>query len=289
MPMSSMPRPMPGRVDSPCRVDLDTGARASIRLATAGEELRAGGDLVGYSAWLVLRGSMTVHSREGEFHLCAREWLLLEGDAGPCGRVGPGGIAIVIRLRGDDPAAHAGDGIGHALFSGCGRLARGMRRQGLRLWRTRHAAGLDVRAGALLACMQQHDADVVARCPGRSLGRRRQIYARLQRARLYMQGHAGMCARIGELARWSHFSPWYFSKIFQSVYGQAPQQYAARLRLEQARRLLVEGRLPVTEVSLASGFESPCSFARAFRARFGVSASEYRLMHARPAHAGVRS
>ena len=98
-----------------------------------------------------------------------------------------------------------------------------------------------------------------------------------------------MCARIGELARWSHFSPWYFSKIFQSVYGQAPQQYAARLRLEQARRLLVEGRLPVTEVSLASGFESPCSFARAFRARFGVSASEYRLMHARPAHAGGRS
>ena len=54
-------------------------------------------------------------------------------------------------------------------------------------------------------------------------------------------------------------------------------------------QVLVEGRLPVTEVSLASGFESPCSFARAFRARFGVSASEYRLMHARPAHAGVRS
>lgn len=287
--MSSMPRPMPCRIDSPCRVDSDARARACVRLATSGGEVRIDGDPVGYSAWLVLRGCMTVHSREGEFHLRSREWLLLEGDAGPCGRVGAGGIAIMIRLRGDAPTPHAGNDIGHALFSGCGRLARGMRLQGLRLWRTRDAAGLEVRARAFLACMQQQDADVVARCPGRSLARRRQIYARLQRARLYMEGHAGMCARIGELARWSHFSPWYFSKIFQSVYGQAPQQYAAHLRLEQARRLLVEGRLPVTEVSLASGFESPCSFARAFRARFGVSASEYRLMHARPTHVGGRS
>ena len=287
--MSSMSRATSCRIDRARYVDLEAGARASILLAADGDELRIGGDRVGYSAWLVLRGRMTVHSREGEFHLRSREWLMLEGDAGPCGRVGPNGIAIVIRLAREEAGRHGADDTGNALFSGCGSLMPGMRLEALRLWRTCHAMGLEARASALLARMQHHQAEVVERCPGRSLGRRRQIFARLQRARLYMQGHAGMCARIGELARWSHFSPWYFSKLFQSVYGLAPQQYAARLRLDQARRLLVEGRLPVTEVSLASGFESPCSFARAFRARYGVSASEYRLMHARSIHAGGRS
>ncbi len=280
--MSNTPRDATCRIDGQRSAMLDAPARARVCLATDGAELRTSGHWTGVTAWLVLRGVAVVQAREGEFHLRAGDWLLLEGDAGPCARVGPRGIVVAVQLARDDTGPSAADEGEDALFSGCGSLPAGTRRQALRLWKSRDEPGLQGRAAALLACVQAPQAEVVRRCPGRSPGRRRRIFARLQRARLYMQGHAGMCARIGELARWSHFSPWYFSKLFQAVYGLAPQQYAARLRLEQARRLLLESRMPVTDVSLASGFDSPCSFARAFRAQFGASASEYRLLHARP-------
>ena len=51
---------------------------------------------------------------------------------------------------------------------------------------------------------------------------------------------------------------------------------SARLRLERAALLLRETDMMIGEVASASGFDNCCSFARAFRARFGTSASRYR-------------
>jgi AraC family transcriptional regulator len=123
--------------------------------------------------------------------------------------------------------------------------------------------------------------DGVIRCPGHSERRKRQIMLRMQRARLCLEGQAGDGLRIAELARRTNFSPWYFSKVFHAIYGIGPLQFAARMRLEHASRLLATTLLSVTDVSAACGFDNPCSFARAFRARFGMTASEHRLRNAR--------
>ena len=76
--------------------------------------------------------------------------------------------------------------------------------------------------------------------------------------------------RISELAELTSFSSWYFSKTFHSLYEESPQAASARMRLEHAADLLTSTSMMIGEVAAASGFDNCCSFARAFRARFGV-------------------
>jgi AraC family transcriptional regulator len=47
-------------------------------------------------------------------------------------------------------------------------------------------------------------------------------------------------------------------------------------RIEEPRRLLDIGALPVTEVALAVGYQTPSSFAAAFRKLIGMTPTEYR-------------
>lgn len=79
-----------------------------------------------------------------------------------------------------------------------------------------------------------------------------------------------------DLARMANFSSWYFSKAFHALYGESPQALCARLRLERAAHLLRSTPMMIGDVAAASGFDNCCSFARAFRARYGIPASEYR-------------
>jgi len=102
------------------------------------------------------------------------------------------------------------------------------------------------------------------------------VFGRMQRARLYLEGNSHRVVRIGELAELTNFSSWYLSKTFQSLYEESPQSLSARLRLERAADLLRDTDMMVGEVAAASGFDNCCSFARAFRARYGTSASRFR-------------
>lgn len=81
---------------------------------------------------------------------------------------------------------------------------------------------------------------------------------------------------LEELARYIGLSPTYLQRLFVAQVGESPAQYARRLRLERAAGLLSRPGATVTEVALESGYEAPEAFTRAFRARFGVSPSEYR-------------
>ena len=56
-----------------------------------------------------------------------------------------------------------------------------------------------------------------------------------------------------------------------------PGQYYIALRLKNAHRLLQQTELPVTEIALQSGFESPEHFSRVYRRRFGRPPSKDRL------------
>jgi AraC family transcriptional regulator len=113
-------------------------------------------------------------------------------------------------------------------------------------------------------------------CPGTSLARKRQVFERLQRARLYLEGHCHRVVSIAELAERTQFSTWYFSKIFLRLYGETPQLACSRMRLGHAANLLASTAMTIGEVGNAAGFDNNCSFARSFRARFGMTASEFR-------------
>lgn len=243
-------------------------------------------------AWLVLRGRIDVEAAEGSFALGAREWIALDRDSTPQAQLQPGAAVLAVSVSAQRLASLRAERARPVMFLDRGRLSPGQRLRAWRLWRALETAaplrGAEGAAGTvddllgLLHAVQDDLAGKVARCPGHSIARKRQVFLRMQRARLCLEGHAGGALRVAELARRSNFSPWYFTKVFQATYGIGPLQLAGQLRLEHACRLLADTRLPVTEVSLACGFDNPCSFSRAFRARHGITASEYRLRAAPP-------
>jgi transcriptional regulator GlxA family with amidase domain len=65
---------------------------------------------------------------------------------------------------------------------------------------------------------------------------------------------------------------------FRAATGSTLIEYVQNLRIEHAKRLLEEARLPVDEISAAAGYEDASFFRRLFKRRTGLSPSDYRRM-----------
>jgi AraC-like DNA-binding protein len=63
--------------------------------------------------------------------------------------------------------------------------------------------------------------------------------------------------------------------LFDKWLGESPKQFHTRCRIDQARRLLNEQRLPVVEVAFHVGFTDPHHFSRVFKQVMGVAPSYY--------------
>jgi AraC family transcriptional regulator len=101
--------------------------------------------------------------------------------------------------------------------------------------------------------------------------------ARLNRVVNYIGEHLDEPLTLRELADEAAFSPFHFHRIFKAMMGETLGGFFWRLRLEKAANLLLwQPTARITDVALACGFSSPSNFSRAFRQRFGMSATEFR-------------
>ncbi|RPI22556.1 MAG: AraC family transcriptional regulator [Chloroflexota bacterium] len=80
------------------------------------------------------------------------------------------------------------------------------------------------------------------------------------------------------LAAVAGFSVPHFHRIFTACAGENIARYVRRVRLERAGRKLRMGAVNITEVALAAGYDTHASFSKAFKQRFGLSPSEFRLL-----------
>ena len=64
--------------------------------------------------------------------------------------------------------------------------------------------------------------------------------------------------------------------LFKQALGVGPGTYYLRLRLQAARRLLLDTRLSMQAVAVRCGFGSHSAFSRIFRQHFGLSPSAFR-------------
>lgn len=265
------------------------GGAGALLVASRGGGIAVPGAMA--TVWLVLRGSVDVESRDGRFQVGPGRWLSLEREARPLAYASREGLAVGLALSATMQARLL-QSARIALYPGSGRMPTRSARACFGLWRR---AGPYLRNGRMpcdpdparmnqilrqLAAFQHGYRMLIDRCPGRSQHRKRQVFARLQRARLYLEGHLDRPVRVAELAALSNVSVWYFTKTFHALYGEGPQACSAWLRLEQAARLLQDTRVSVGEIGAACGFENNCSFSRAFRAHFGMPPSLYRSIAA---------
>ncbi len=63
--------------------------------------------------------------------------------------------------------------------------------------------------------------------------------------------------------------------LFEKWVGESPQQFHTRCRMDEARRLLQQGNLIVSQVALQVGFHDPRYFSRVFKQVTGISPSQY--------------
>lgn len=99
---------------------------------------------------------------------------------------------------------------------------------------------------------------------------------RLARAVETMEAHLDDPVPVARLARLVGVSPRQLQTLFHAGFGVGPRTHYLSLRLNRARRLLLETRAPVLDIAAATGFATPASFARAYRRLHGESPTRTR-------------
>jgi len=72
----------------------------------------------------------------------------------------------------------------------------------------------------------------------------------------------------------------YFSRAFKSSTGWTPHSWLQAQRIDRARGLLLDTRLPLADVALQSGFADQSHFSRVFKSVAGQAPGAWRAMHA---------
>ena len=81
---------------------------------------------------------------------------------------------------------------------------------------------------------------------------------------------------VGELTQLLGVSQPYLFRIFKSATGKSPKAYLGDYRLLQAKKLLTETELSITEAAASVGYGDVLAFSKFFRGRQGVSPQHYR-------------
>ncbi len=84
------------------------------------------------------------------------------------------------------------------------------------------------------------------------------------------------------LAHRAALSPRQLTRRFTQATGRSPAAYVLELRIEEARRLLLDGSSNVGEIATSLGFKSDDVFRRAFERRYGLGPREYRARFRTP-------
>ncbi|RAP75708.1 helix-turn-helix domain-containing protein [Paenibacillus montanisoli] len=81
---------------------------------------------------------------------------------------------------------------------------------------------------------------------------------------------------LDELAKHASLSKEHLRFLFQKELNISPMKYAASIRLQMARELLLMTSVPMKEISDRIGYDDQHHFTRAFHKAEGMSPSEYR-------------
>ena len=80
---------------------------------------------------------------------------------------------------------------------------------------------------------------------------------------------------LEDLATMVHISVPYLYKLFQEHLGTSPGKYIAKIRIEECKVLLREGRLTMGQIAEQMGYSSQQQFSRQFSAICGISPTQY--------------
>lgn len=78
------------------------------------------------------------------------------------------------------------------------------------------------------------------------------------------------------VANYSCMSQYHFSRVFSKTFGESPNTFVARLRIEKAKQMLITGNFSISEICQRIGYSSISSFSTKFSEKVGMPPTLYR-------------
>lgn len=92
----------------------------------------------------------------------------------------------------------------------------------------------------------------------------------------YISEHFAEPVTVSQLAALAGLSDYHFIRIFKKQTGFTPHEYLLNTRMNTARYLLKNSRLPVKEICFSTGFSCESVFCSAFKRIEGMTPAQYR-------------
>ncbi len=144
----------------------------------------------------------------------------------------------------------------------------------LELIRRQHSYSLALEVSRLFIYEQERTRGDLLQVP--AIGNMRILDARVGAAVKLMEETVDAPLTLTRLARRAGVSARHLQDLFQETMGVAPHAHYLALRLNAARRKVIETRADFADIAAATGFNSSSAFSRSYRAHYRESPSETR-------------
>ena len=98
----------------------------------------------------------------------------------------------------------------------------------------------------------------------------------IQQAARYILGHYKEQVTLEKMAQFTNMSASYFSKRFKEATGFGFKEFLLNVRIKKAAELLLETKVPITDVAYSCGFNDSNYFGDVFKKNKGISPLRYR-------------
>ena len=103
------------------------------------------------------------------------------------------------------------------------------------------------------------------------------IDPRIPRALEFLRDHSKEHVTLAQVAEHAHLSPSRLEHLLATQTGKTFSAHLKKFRLNEAEALLADWSLHIRQIAFHCGYESVPSFTRAFKRRYRLSPSLYRL------------
>lgn len=92
----------------------------------------------------------------------------------------------------------------------------------------------------------------------------------------YVRAHIDRPISTLELAKVVDLSMHHFIRVFKKTTGETPHQFVTRIKLEEAKKMLIATDESVIQVGLGVGCENASHFSQLFKSNFGIPPLKFR-------------
>jgi AraC-like DNA-binding protein len=109
--------------------------------------------------------------------------------------------------------------------------------------------------------------------------------------RVITSARGRLCEPISlhDMSRVAYLSAFHFNRVFHQITGLPPGKFISALRLDEAKRLLLNTDRSITDICFEVGYNSLSTFTRRFTQRVGLGPREFRYLADRITPATVES